>query len=129
MQNLSFVGVVASGEGDGKKFLALPWVKKQIKAHLGFTPFLGTLNLLLTPASIQNKKNLGPALAKKILPTEGYCVGLLFQATIEGVTCAVVLPQVKGYPENMLEIIAPSNLRETLKIKDGDVVNVLVASS
>lgn len=126
MQKLSFEGTITSGEGNGKKFLALPWVKQQIKNHLGFAPYLGTLNLQLTENSIQNKKHLKEEAAKKILPAQGYCAGWLFSASIKGIACAVVVPQVKKYPEKLLEIIAPVNLREKLKIKDGDVVNVSV---
>ena len=38
-------GKVISGSNQGKKFVNLPWVKKQIKLKLGFDPYLGTLNL------------------------------------------------------------------------------------
>ena len=61
-----------------------------------------------------------------ICPPEGYCVGLLFKALIKSLDCAVVVPQVENYPEDVLEIIAHFNLRDTLKLKDGDVVIVSV---
>jgi CTP-dependent riboflavin kinase len=61
-----------------------------------------------------------------ICPPEGYCVGFFFKASINGLDCAVVAPQVENYPEDVLEIIAQINLRDTLKLKDGDVVSVLV---
>ncbi len=126
MPQIKFAGVVTSGEGCGKKFVALPWVQRQIKAQLGFLPYLGTLNLILAEESAQQKKLFDSAKAMVIAPAEGFCAGLLFKATILSVECAVVLPQIKDYPENKLEIIAPVNLREKLKIKDGDVVNVSV---
>ena len=40
--------------------------------------------------------------------------------------CAVVIPQIEDYPENVLEIIASVNLRETLNLKDGEDVTVSV---
>ncbi|MBC7129766.1 DUF120 domain-containing protein, partial [Candidatus Bathyarchaeota archaeon] len=40
------------------------------------------------------------------------------------VKCAIIIPEVDGYPGNVMEIIAPVNLREKLGLKDGDIVEV-----
>ncbi len=126
MKTLIFKGTVVSGQGSGKKFLSLPWVLSQVEAKLGYTPFLGTLNLRLDSCSAARKKQLAKAKTENICPAEGYCVGLLVAARISGWECAVVLPQVKSYPEDMLEVIAPINLREQLQLKDGDSAKVSV---
>ena len=126
MNSITFEGTVFTGEGNGKKYLALPWVKKQVEEKLGYSPYLGTLNLKLTKESTARKKHLNKAKSATICPSEGYCVGLLFKAAISGVECAVIVPQVKSYPEDMLEVVAPVNLRDTLKLKDGDAVTVSV---
>jgi riboflavin kinase len=126
LKKITFEGTVFTGEGNGKKYLALPWVKQQVEEKVGFTPFLGTLNLKLTKESSARKKLLSPAKSAAICPAEGYCVGLLFKAAIPSLMCAVILPQVKNYPENILEIIAPVNLRDTLKLNDGDAITVSV---
>ena len=63
----------------------------------------------------------------KICPAGGYCRGALFKAFIEALECAVVVPEVEGYPKELLEIIAPLNLRETLQLKDGGEVTVTVS--
>jgi CTP-dependent riboflavin kinase len=119
-------GILFTGEGNGKKYLALLWVKQQLEEKLGYTPYLGTLNLKLSKESTQRRKTLLKLKPTLICPPEGYCVGLLFKASIRGLECAVVVPQVKDYPEDVLEVIAPVNLRDTLKLMDGDVVNVSV---
>jgi CTP-dependent riboflavin kinase len=36
------------------------------------------------------------------------------------------LPQIEGYAEDLLEVIAPVNLREALKLGDGDTAKVNV---
>jgi riboflavin kinase, archaea type len=123
---LTFEGTVITGEGNGKKYLALPWVKQQVEEKVGFTPFLGTLNLKLTAASIEGRKLLNKSNAATICPAEGYCLGLLFKASIAELNCAVILPQIKNYPENVLEVVAPVNLRGKLKVKDGNAVTVSV---
>jgi riboflavin kinase len=38
--------------------------------------------------------------------------------------CAVIIPQIQDYPENVLEVIAQVNLREKLGLKDGDAIAV-----
>lgn len=40
---------------------------------------------------------------------------------IEG---AIIIPQVPDYPEDMMEVIAPVSLRKTLKLKEGDEVQL-----
>ncbi len=66
------------------------------------------------------------AKSKEICPAEGYCVGVVFKAFIHGLECALVVPQVADYPENLLEIVAPENLRVSLRLRDGDSVAVTV---
>jgi riboflavin kinase len=125
--NLVLTGKVFTGKGEGKRYLSLPWVKQQIKNKLGFTPFMGTLNLRLTEKSITNKAILEKMETIKICPEKGYCVGTLFEADIKGlaeVKCAIIIPQVADYPKENLEIISSFNLREKLKLEDGDSVSV-----
>ncbi len=126
MRSLVLDGKVVSGQGSGRKYIELQWVKQQIEEKLGFTPYPGTLNLTLSKQSIQRKKLLSKAKSIEICPAEGYCVGTAFEATINGLRCGIVAPQVAGYPENILEIIAPLYLRDALKVKDGDAVSVTV---
>jgi riboflavin kinase len=126
MNTLTLNGKVISGQGSGKKYLGLPWVKSQIEEKLGFEAYTGTLNLQLSEASVKRRKLLNDAESIEISPAEDYCVGFVFKARIDQTDCAVVLPQVEGYPRNLLEIIAPVNLRKQLRLEDGDEVEVTV---
>ncbi|NLE05270.1 MAG: CTP-dependent riboflavin kinase [Crenarchaeota archaeon] len=125
---LIFCGFVSSGQGNGKKFLELNWVKQQIEEKLGYSVFPGTLNLTLNKESVKQKVLLNKMQALQIIPAKGYCFGFIYKARINEIECAVVVPDVENYPENILEVIAPIYLREALKIKDGNVlaINVLV---
>lgn len=123
---LTLNGKITSGQGNGKKFLALTWVKQQIEQQLGFTPYLGTLNLKLSAESTKRRKLLQTADALKVQPAQGYCVGLLFKATIGETACGIVIPKVENYPANLLEIIAPVDLREFLHLSDGDALAITV---
>ncbi len=126
MNTVTFEGKVVSGEGNGKKYIQLPWVRYQFERKLGYVPFFGTLNIKLNKKSAWNKTELEPSKAYSIFPVKGCCVGLFFPANICGLECAILLPQVKGYSEYLLEVIAPVCLREALNLKDGDVVSVTV---
>ena len=124
MKKIEFSGTVISGNGDGKKFMELPWVKQQITEKLGFTPYAGTLNLKLTEESAKQRKLVEKTPSAKVLPADGYSKGLLFKAFIGIVQCAIVIPQVAGYPNDLLEVIASVYLREALQLEDGCEITV-----
>ena len=126
MPKIVFEGTVFSGTGKGKKFLELPWVKRQIEEKLGFIPYAGTLNIRLTEESEQKKSLLEKAQGIEIDPQVGYCPGVLFRACIGALDCAVVIPKVPNYPSDVLEVIAPVYLRGELKLVDGCLVTVTV---
>jgi riboflavin kinase len=127
MQTIILHGKVFSGQKGGTKFLKLLWVERQIIEKLGFTPYPGTLNLKLTKKSIETKKQLLNTKTMEILPVKGFCCGICFKARIiDKVDGAIVLPQVPSYPEDVLEVIAPVSLRETLRLKEGDEVQLKI---
>ena len=121
-----FKGTVFSGNGEGRKFIELPWVKQQIQEKLGFTPYAGTLNIRLLKFSVKQKKLLVDAKGIEVYPEKGYYSGLLIKAKIGSLECAIVVPQVPNYPSDVLEVIASVYLRERLKIADGSEVAVTV---
>jgi riboflavin kinase len=126
LPNLVFVGTVFSGEGRGKKFVALPWFKLQVEKKLGFSPYLGTLNLCLLEKEVEKRGLLETAGSLTVEPQTGYYSGLLFRATIDRVECAVVIPIMPNYPNDVLEVISPVYLRDSLKLADGSLVTVSV---
>ena len=126
MKKIKLSGKVFSGRGEGEKFLELPWVKLQVKEKLGFIPYHGTLNVRLSEESAKRRKLLEKAASMKVCPAEGYCSGKIFKAFVGVLECAIVIPEVAGYPRDVLEIIAPANLREKLQLADGDKITVTV---
>jgi len=117
---LSLKGKVFSGTGEGAKFTELPWAKQQIIEKIGFIPYPGTLNIKLTKNPLKNAKGI------EISPVKDFCRSKCFYAYLDNLKCAIVIPEVEDYPENVIEVIAPVNLREKFKLKDGDLVEVNV---
>ena len=122
-KTLTIKGKVFSGSGEGAEFIKLPWVSKQIAEKLGFIPYTGTLNVKLTAESVVIKKSLENARAVEISPVKGFCRGRCFPAYfMQDLKCAIIIPEVENYPEDVIEVMAPVNLRERFKLKDGDIV-------
>ena len=126
MKTLCLKGEICSGKGEGAKFIKLTWVKKQMEEKLGFTLFPGTLNVKLTPDNVKNGKLLKKKIGVEIMPPPGYCRGRFFKARLHGVECAVLIPEVAGYPNDVVEVVASANLREKLCLSDGSLVEVEV---
>jgi riboflavin kinase len=118
-------GNVFSGHKGGKLFVNLPWVREQMDEKLGFNPYAGTLNLRLPNETALDR--LREANGIKIVPEKGYSEGKCFKALVNGkVEGAVVLPDVPDYPLDLLEVLAPVNLREKFGLEDGMEVIVTV---
>lgn len=125
MKTLRIKGIIFSGKGEAARFIELPWVKRQIVEKLGFTPYRGTLNIELTKEEFEKRALLEKAQAIEISPVKGFSRGKCFKANLmDKLECAIVIPEIPNYPENVIEVIAPTNLREKLKLKDGDYVEV-----
>ena len=118
-------GIVISGNKKGTYFINLPWVKKQIIEKIGFKPYIGTLNL-----KVKNEGKISELHKEKgitIEPEKGYYEGKCFRALLMNKTnCAVVIPNVPDYPCNLLEIIAPINLRKTLGLNNGMKIELII---
>jgi len=124
-RKLRVKGKVCSGSGEGTKFVKLPWVKRQINEKLGFVPYPGTLNIKLSEGNISLKKLLRKAKPIEISPATGFCRGRCFQAYfMDNLECAIVIPEIRNYPEDTIEVIAPINLREKFRLQDDDVVKI-----
>ena len=127
---ITIQGVVTSGLGEGKYYITQKGYMDQFIKKLWFKPFSGTLNLKVTGRDL-NKFELIKSIEG--IPIEGFVDhgrtfgnGKCFLCDIHGVECAIMLPNRSHY-ENIIEIISKVYLRDKLKLKDGDVVELRVA--
>ena len=63
-----------------------------------------------------------------VSPDSNYCSGHVIPVSIEGLPAAVVIPaeDVRMHQKNIIEIISPKMLKDTLDVKDGDQVNITI---
>lgn len=126
MKTVILKGKVSSGEGTGTFFVNLPWAKRQFREKLKFNPYPGTLNLRLSP-EVDIEELRDSTRGMTIEAPKGFYGGQCFEASVSGkVRGAVVVPDVPNYPFDVLEIIAPMNLRKELGLKDGMDLTVTV---
>ena len=120
-------GKVFSGKKESEHYLRLNWVKQQLLEKVGFIPYPGTLNLKLDKKYVKAKKLLKDFEGIAIVPKLGYYPGKCYPARFRSAFhCAVILPELVGYPEDVLEIISPTNLREKFQLSDGDSIEIEV---
>ena len=120
---LTVSGKIVGGDGKGAFFTQLDWVRKQCRDKLGFNPFPGTLNLEID----EKKAPVITALCRKYGPTleppdANWCTGHVYPASIMGVNGAIVAPadDVRVHADHIIELIAPTSLKEALDVGDGD---------
>ena len=124
----SVTGQVKTGVGQGAEFTQLDWAMAQFIAGCGIDPYPGTLNIVLMDDrhfATWDQVKSGPAIRLRG-GDSGSCDARLFPVRIGGAfPAAIVLPEVAGYPDNQIEVIAALPLREYLSVADGD--NVAIA--
>lgn len=127
-------GVVFSDQGRAKAFLGVDWVRAAIKERMGFDPYPGTLNLRIRDDDAARWEEVRRQDVKIVLPSldPDFCNAFLFKGVLEGWPAkmgpperiAVVLPAVKDYPADKLEIIAAVSLKQTHWVRNGDELAV-----
>ncbi len=124
-------GTVVSGIGEGRYYMSLAPYVQQFSEKIGFAPYPGTLNIRLEPSSLQVRKRLDQLEWVQIqgFTAEGRTFGnaRCLPCRIEGIPCGIVIPGRTHYPDDVLELIAPVSLRESLRVDDTDEVKVEVA--
>jgi riboflavin kinase len=128
-------GVVFSDLGRAGAFLGLGWVRDAIRERVGFDPYPGTLNVRAQGADLIRWEQVRRHGGKIVLPSPdpAFCNAFLFTGSLEGwesqsesrERIAVVVPEVKEYPADKLEIIAAVSLKQTRSVRDGDALTVV----
>jgi len=129
---LRFSGKVASGLGEGRYYLSQPGYIVQFQERLGYTPYPGTLNIRVDPKELLRIDGLRHWDGVRIdgFPASGRTFGgaTCYGGRINGRPCYLIRPDRSHY-QDVVELIAPESLRESLSVKDGDSVSVEIEES
>ncbi len=123
-------GRVTDGLGEGAYYVEV--YANRFHEALGFRPFAGTLNIRVVEdasrKAVLNMKNT-PPLVVRGFSQEGrtfgdvICYRVRIQEEIEG---AIVIAQRTHHDSDILEVIAPVNIRNRLGLKNNDCVQLVV---
>jgi riboflavin kinase len=125
--------IIFSDLGQAASFMALDWVKEALQQSLGFVPYPATLNL--RPKTSEDAE-MWQLIQREIRGIDvspaagGFCKARLFAVEVEVEKTgggarqrsrgAVLLPDVRGYPKDKIEVVAPVRLKDQLGLRDGD---------
>lgn len=127
MEKLEISGKIVSGAGEGAYFTQIDWVQQQCDKKLGFKPYPGTLNLEIPEEFMPAIERLDQQKGVELIsPDPKFCNAMAFQASLGEIIGAIILPEekVRVHPKNIIEIIAPLNIKASLKVKDGDSLKI-----
>ena len=130
-QKRVFTGKIVSGAGKAAFFTRLDWVIEQCLAKLGFAPFPGTLNIEIQPESMILAETLQAGKVVDLRPPDSAgCSSQVVPVNLEGIQAAVIIPEekVRIHGRNIIEILAPVNLKKALRKEDGDRVRVTIGA-
>jgi CTP-dependent riboflavin kinase len=113
--------------------MSLDWVQLALEQRLGFVPFPATLNI--RPKGAEDAETWRRMKSESAgLPLEspqgGFCSARLYPVEVSGdtgetkVTAAILVPEVKDYPSDKIEIVAPLRLKDHLGARDGDAITL-----
>ncbi len=119
-------GIVSSGVGESKVFTEIPWVRRQFIDKLGISPYPGTFNITVLPEDRERLNVIKNTKGVEIIPEDvNFCSANSFPALVNGrIRGAVIIPLILGYPQAQLEIISSEHIKQSLSLKDGDLVDV-----
>lgn len=122
----AITGRVTSGLGEGRHFTRLDWAVTQFVTRLGIDPYPGTLNLTVAAGPSRDAWHaLRERPGVRIDPPDAaYCGARCYRVSLGGVAAAIVFPEVPGYPDDRIELIAAVSLRDTIGVADGDMLTV-----
>jgi riboflavin kinase len=130
--SVTIEGTVFSGFGEGAYYITRTPYRRQFVEKLGFDPYPGTLNLKIAgeyDARMRSELDTYPGVEIEGFQNKKRSYGSVkcFNAKINNKEKgAVVLALRTHYNSSVLEVIAPSYLREQLKLRDGNKVKVEV---
>jgi len=129
---LAFRGVVASGLGEGRYYLMQPGYVVQFTERLGYAPYPGTLNLKLRPEDLAKIAGVREWNGLRIdgFAAAGRTFGgaTCYVARLSGRPAHLIMPD-RTHHRDVVELIAPERLRDSLKLTDGDELGVELEES
>jgi len=117
-------GEVTTGLGKAAFFLSKDFYVNEFQKNLGFIPFPGTLNVIVSEEYLSEINKIKNNCQNLIQPEEGFGSVKYIEAKLnDKIEGAIVFPAKTTHEENYLEFISKDKLRDKYGFEDGDIVN------
>ena len=129
LKDLIIAGKIVSGAGEGAYFTQINWVQEQCQARLDFKPYPGTHNLEISREYLPIIESLNREEGIELIsPDPKFCNAKTFPVSLGNVSGALIMPdeKVRIHAKNIVEIIAPLNIKASLNVSDGDLISIAV---
>lgn len=128
MGGMVLEGIVTPGLGRGAVFMSIDYYKKEIKKNLGFDPYPGTLNIKTSKEQINQLKKSNPIIINDYKEKDktfygAICYKAKISNILNSINGAIIMPD-KTQHKDIIEFIAPLNIKSKLNINDGDKVKI-----
>ena len=118
-------GVVVSGTKKGAYFMSQSIYRDQFEDKLHFRPFVGTLNVHVEDSDAKKVERLLERDIPQIKGEKTFGDVKFKEATLnEEIEGAVIFPEKTRHSKDVIEFIAPQNLKERFHINDGSSVTI-----
>lgn len=125
-------GKITSGVQKAAYFTQLDWVQEQCAKGLGFKPYPGTLNLEVSSETLPFLQSLRNEKGIPLIPPDpAFCAARTLPIKIGGIPGAIIIPaeEVNVHGKQIIEVLAPVSLKDSLGLEDGDPVTLVVQES
>jgi CTP-dependent riboflavin kinase len=129
LKDLVIAGTIVSGAGEGAYFTQINWVQEQCQERLGFKPYPGTLNLEISREYLPIIESLNREEGIEFIsPDPKFCNAKTFPVSLGDISGALIMPdeKVRIHATNIVEIIAPLNIKTSLNVSDGDLISIAI---
>ena len=118
-------GVVVSGTKKGAYFMSQSIYRDQFEDKLHFRPFIGTLNVHIEDNDTKKVEKLLESDISQIKGEKTFGDVKFKKATLnDEIEGAVIFPEKTRHSTDVVEFIAPQNLKERFHISDGNSVTI-----
>jgi CTP-dependent riboflavin kinase len=119
-------GAVTTGKGEAGRFTSLGWVQEQLRLKMRIVPYPGTLNLRIVPQDLLKLVGLKMLDWVSIESEDrAFCAARSYPVKMgKKVYGAIILPDIKDYPADQIEIVSAKSIRTELGLADGDIVEI-----
>ena len=116
-------GEVTTGLGKAAFFLSQDFYTNEFDKNLGFIPFPGTLNVIVSEEHLDEINEIKDTCQNIIKPDDGFGAVKYIKAVLnDKISGAIVFQAKTTHDENYLEFICEVKLRHEMSLNDGDIV-------